>query len=153
MCGPALRCARAYDPAARTFSLTLEQVLPETPDAVGATKVAQLIPVAVGRGLARLTLARNTLTKYEKTAAARRLSLVHTFHRRGCYLHLRLIYTLLFVYLKNLQKVLFTSLRDGWSSGAGLYIHTNKKVDERGILCNTSPSLRVSLAQTARTSP
>eukprot|EP00227_Mantoniella_beaufortii_P013752 CAMPEP_0197580900 /NCGR_PEP_ID=MMETSP1326-20131121/4577_1 /TAXON_ID=1155430 /ORGANISM="Genus nov. species nov., Strain RCC2288" /LENGTH=934 /DNA_ID=CAMNT_0043144729 /DNA_START=30 /DNA_END=2834 /DNA_ORIENTATION=- len=46
---PTLRCTRAYDAAAKTFSLTLEQILPKTPDTNGdGPKEAQLIPVAVG---------------------------------------------------------------------------------------------------------
>jgi aminopeptidase N len=46
---PTLKCTRAYDAAAKTFSLTLEQVLPKTPDdASDEAKQAQLIPVAVG---------------------------------------------------------------------------------------------------------
>jgi aminopeptidase N len=44
---PTVTCTRVYDAAAQTFSLTLEQVLPKTPDS-DATKEAQLIPVAVG---------------------------------------------------------------------------------------------------------
>jgi len=44
---PTLKCARSYDAAAQTYSLTLEQVLPKTPDMDGA-KTAQLIPVTVG---------------------------------------------------------------------------------------------------------
>ena len=45
---PALKCAYAHDAAAKTFTLTLEQVLPKTPDNPDAAKEAQLIPVAVG---------------------------------------------------------------------------------------------------------
>ena len=46
---PTVRCESSYDEAARTFSLTLEQILPATPDDGGdAPKAPQLIPVAVG---------------------------------------------------------------------------------------------------------
>ena len=46
---PLVRCERRFDAAAKTFFLTLEQVLPATPDEHGSdAKVAQLIPVTVG---------------------------------------------------------------------------------------------------------
>ena len=46
---PTVRCEPSYDEAARTFSLTLEQILPVTPDDGGdAPKAPQLIPIAVG---------------------------------------------------------------------------------------------------------
>lgn len=45
---PALKCTRAHDSLDGTFSLTLEQVLPRTPDDADGAKTAQLIPVAVG---------------------------------------------------------------------------------------------------------
>ena len=46
---PTVTCERAYDAGAKTYSLTLTQVLPKTPDNGGdRPKVAQLIPVKVG---------------------------------------------------------------------------------------------------------
>ena len=46
---PSVRCERRFDAASKTFFLTLEQVLPKTPDEHGSdAKVAQLIPVTVG---------------------------------------------------------------------------------------------------------
>uniref|UniRef100_A0A7S0NIE6 Aminopeptidase N n=1 Tax=Micromonas pusilla TaxID=38833 RepID=A0A7S0NIE6_MICPS len=46
---PTVTCERAYDAGAKTYSLTLTQVLPKTPDTGGdQPKVAQLIPVKVG---------------------------------------------------------------------------------------------------------
>ena len=46
---PTVICERAYDADAKTYSLTLTQVLPATPDTGGdGAKAAQLIPVKVG---------------------------------------------------------------------------------------------------------
>ena len=46
---PTVICERVYDASAKTYSLTLTQVLPSTPDTGGdGAKAAQLIPVKVG---------------------------------------------------------------------------------------------------------
>ena len=46
---PELKCERRFDAETKTFTLTLEQTLPRTPDEHGsATKLAQLVPVKTG---------------------------------------------------------------------------------------------------------